>query len=211
MPAEYLPKTTPTSAHTFYLDTSVVLLLTFAEGVKHGHPQLSHDDRAKVAIVEAFLARAAKATSRVVTTCLAIEELAAKVRNVARAQGASEAGTTWERLKRPTDKRSAGINKKLADRIDLQAQANMLSAMKWAGAVMTQHGIVVDTPAVEANKSQAFSEALCIDHEKLLAQYVGLDAMDALHVAVGMRMRASAFVTLDVGWRSVNEIAVCHP
>ena len=45
---------------------------------------------------------------------------------------------------------------------------------------------------------------------ELLKNYVGLDAMDALHIVIGKEVGATGFVTFDAGWRTVAEIDVYH-
>jgi predicted nucleic acid-binding protein len=190
----------PAPALRCYLDTSAVWVLASLEAKANGATIVATDET-NGKRVESFLKRLVAARGEPRTTVLAMEELAAKVRNNSRSESARRAHCSdWRQFKRadPT----------AADAADALAKTAMLDAMRFAATRLGKLAVLFETPAV--HEAETFSAATSIrkEHRLLLDNYQGLDAMDALHIVMGSRLRIQHFVSLDRGWSDVNGLTI---
>lgn len=206
MPAEQLATVRLTAKHRVYLDTSALASLVFVEAAKHGQPQPPPLERKRASDLVAFFGRVRSVGASVVTTSLVLEEQAARVRNASRelaARRASGGKQNYSGLK--------GSDPKLAASLDEQAWKDMLHTVQWSANVLTQSVITVDLPGAGTGATQAsFADALRTDHELLMQNFRELDAMDALHIAIGAHLGVTGFISFDRGWRVVPGIYVYY-
>ena len=194
-----LATATPSSGERIYLDTSAVLPLALVEGGRRGQPTPPPREQQRAALVTAFGARAAKAGCKLVTSILALEEIAARARNKARLQE-QRTYSSWDDFRR--------ANASAAEDAEKRCQAHMLATLTWTIDVLHGAGVTVDFPSVLAAETENFAKKLRKAHLELLRAYASIDPMDALHIVFGLEGGAHGFVTFDGAWASVREIVV---
>lgn len=199
MAARPLRLATPKENERFYVDTSAIFPLAHAEAKAAGGGGEATELSRAVVVVD-FLNRAARVSAEVRTTAIVFEELGAKVRNKIRMHEASKYSLSWQALKaqRPTEAAAA----------DAIAHVKMLAFMKWAADGAAKGGILLEGRAMMPADVLAREKKLRKAHRELLAKYASLDAMDALHIVIGLEMAIPNFITFDAGWDAVPGIAV---
>lgn len=178
MPPTPLQSFAHTKGLTFYLDTSAVfpLMLTLADPAK-APPR----ERTRSNLLTSFLERATKAGSRAVCSVLVLEEIAAVVRNQAKAAAGANPATVHARM--------------------LKMLEHAINAIRVAGIVVEQP---VVTDAVDGG--QRLRKA----HRAFLQSYPRIDSMDALHLAFGGLLGCTHFVSFDQAWTDVTEIKLLN-
>lgn len=195
----------PAATEKFYLDTSAIYPLAWAEGVaKGGAPALRANEALRVALLSAFLKKAEVVGSEMRTSLLSLEEIGTKIRNgerkdLIRANGFPD----WHayRQARPVDA--------AADALVIQAKA--VQWMEWTVSALLSYGVLFERRAISTPAlATTMIKKARLTYLELLRNYVDLDAMDALHIVVGKEIGAGAFISFDAGWQSVAEIDVYH-
>lgn len=194
-----------TATHVVYLDTSALTSLVMVEAEKHGQPPAAPLERRRASDLTQFFKRAQSVGASVITTSLVLEEELARMRNVSREDGARAASKGkhgYRQLKQQDPKAAAAV--------DRQAWTNMVHTIHWSAAVLTAGFVKLDLPPIAGSGTTHFAGVLRTDHEALMQNCNEIDAMDALHIAVGSHMKATAFISFDRGWRSVPGIDVYY-
>lgn len=192
----------PTSGQRCYLDTSALIPLALHQLASAGGPAPPDEERRRADRIRRCIDRLVSAKASVVTTILAMEELAAKVRNDARNDQARAHGSTWKDLKRSDPAKARELDEGCRDW--------MLKMMEHAARSTGDLGVSFELPVVLEGDASAAATRLRKVHREYLRRYVSLDAMDALHIAVGRMIGADCFVSFDAGWREVSDITVCY-
>jgi len=185
----------------FYLDTSALLVLAHDQAQACGRSVPSHE-LARARQLKPFLQKIRAAKGSLRTSVLAFEEIAAKTRNDLRASAADKAGyrRDWKAFKR--------ADQKAFDVADANAQVSMLAFLGFTKQAAQREHIEVERCHVEKTHTLLAEERLRVHHQNLLQAHRALDAMDALHIAVGLDLSIRSFVTFDRGWDSVSTIDV---
>lgn len=178
MPSTPLQSFAHAGGLTFYLDTSAVfpLMLMAADPAK-----ILPRERTRSNLLAPFLERATNAGSRAVCSVLVLEEIAAVVRNEARA--------------------AVGSNPAMVHALVLKMLEHAINAIRVAGIVVEQP---VVTDAVDGG--QRLRKA----HRAFLQRYPRIDSMDALHMAFGGLLGCTHFVSFDQHWTDVAEIKLLN-
>lgn len=201
MTAVALESHAPTEGQRCYLDASALIALAYEDAVSAG-VAVRADERSRARRVREYVLRVRRLGARLVTSILAMEELAAMTRNKARDIASRPLGRSWVELKRdaPDDAR----------RVDELCRQQMLDMMEHAAKATGDLGVSFELPVVLEGDASAAATRLRKVHREYLRRYVTLDAMDALHIAVGRMIGADCFVSFDAGWREVSDITVCY-
>lgn len=186
------------TAQSFYLDTSALVGLAALQAQSDGF-QAGLDANAlkQGRDVQGFAGRAAASGASLLVTVLAFEELAAMIRNKARAN-LCKPHPNWGALKKADRLR--------ATTLDALAQQQMLKFLECAERAARSVGAKLLEPEIDDPSRDADLRAAA--HRKLLEDHVGLDAMDALHIVIGGELEVTGFVSFDRGWRDVKTITV---
>ena len=184
---------------TFYLDTSAVLPLAFAET---GEPIEEREER-RCNLLKPFLERATRAGSRVVCSVLVFEEIAALVRNQQQRDildREREHFRSWKDYERSNPaKADAGLR---------TVHATMLTMLQHAADALHKVGVNVAHPV--GDPVADFGRKLRKAHRGYLHSYPRLDAMDALHLTFGAYLNCRHFVSFDKAWADVTEIQLLN-
>lgn len=192
----------PTVGARHYLDASVLLALAYRSAKSAGElapPQeVRRGDKAA-----AFIARVNGSGGMAITTVIALEEIAAKVRNALRRAAWSKASyKSWSDFKQadPTTAHTA----------DTHAHAVMIQMLAHTMNELGRVGAFVERREIPANETRKLAKDLRQAHLGFMKNYPSLDAMDALHIALGLEMGITSFLTFDQGWGIVPKISVFY-
>ncbi len=192
--------TAPLTGERHYVDTSAFFYLAML-GASTAGERVPAKRLAQAKRLQAFLTQIQKLGGIACSTVLAIEELAAKVRNDARRDAAKSAGFNYWgdfKMKKPSE----------AQVEDGRSKTRMVQMMDWAVAEFVKVGGRFEMPVSSAAESASFGEKLRTEHRDLLDTFQRLDAMDALHIVLGIHLGAKAFVSFDQGWDVVPQLTV---
>jgi predicted nucleic acid-binding protein len=198
MTAQRLEDCTLVSGQMWYLDTSALIALAVAHEPQTSANQAEEFKRAKR--IREFADRVNGKGARLITTILAIEELAGHARSKARKAAAQSRGMSWKDLKQydPT----------AAAHLDIACRDAMLDFMEVAANVVATCQVAYEFPTLDTSKPVEANKKLRKLHRELLRLYVSIDAMDALHIAFGRWVGTKSFVSFDHGWQAVTDIDV---
>jgi hypothetical protein len=189
-----------TAGERYYLDTSALYPLMHAE-MRAANLPADSDELRRAAALKGFLQRVRAVNGALRTSVLAFEEIGAKARSIVRSKGAEKTPyRKWSDLKRADATAAAAV--------DADAQAHMLDVMRFAADGAGKEGVLLERSIVLPTDTTSAAEKLRKAHRKLLREYRSLDAMDALHIAVGLELAIRNFITFDVGWQGVPGINV---
>lgn len=128
---------------------------------------------------------------------LAYEEVAASTRNklrFAEAEAANFSG--WKPFKSAEPAKAAGA--------DARSHAAMLEMLSLAASAAGSLGVTLEWPA----PTSASPVTIRRHHRELLRKHPEVDAMDALHIVVGLAIGIRSFITFDGGWDAVPGITI---
>lgn len=182
----------------FYLDTSALCALAFTRA-----GTADPTDRGRAKRLRWFAPVAQRKGGAIVTSVLAFQELAAKVRNASINQ-ALDALPHRVRKLRDLHVKDA----KLALRIATDAKKAAVAALNNAVLEATQLAVAVEQPATEEAERAIAGERMRIAHQSFIDRYPRIDAMDALHLTYGMAIDCEHFVSFDYGWEDVAEVTI---
>jgi predicted nucleic acid-binding protein len=199
LPSTQLSTFTHQKGLAFYLDTSALWPLALMPTGK-----IAGEESLRVGRLTTFVAKAQAVQSRVLSSILVVEELAALTRNRAQAALATANGhATWKDFKQMDPGKVATAQRSV--------QADVLGVLKLAAqemktyAITVEHPIVTDNLGSFLNAPQAGSR-LRNAHQAFLKKYPTLDSMDAMHMTFGAELGCRHFVSFDNGWDGIAEI-----
>lgn len=198
MTALQLEHCTLSPDQVWYLDTSALIALTAAHFKQSTFNHFDKSNRGQR--IQDFAARVNGKRGRLLTTMLAVEELAGVARAKAREIVASSLGMSWNDLKQQ--------NRAKADQLDVGCRDDMLKFMTHAANTANALNISHEFPLIDTSKTPDANKKIRKSHRELLRLYSSLDAMDALHIVFGKELGADHFVSFDKGWHPVAEIHV---
>lgn len=183
-----------------YLDTSAVFALAFRRARAEGQPAPDNEVSRAEALV-GFLARVRAQGGRGRTSLLALEEIAAKVRNQTRSIG----------VERILGKAASFRDLKTSDRakaeaVDAAAHAAMMSMLKFTADALGAESVLLTRPVIPQGTEEDSAKKARKYHRDLLRRYPSIDPMDALHIVIGVECGLKAFVSFDDAWKCVTEI-----
>lgn len=203
MPAIDLATFVPVAGATYYLDTSALYPLAAAEAKDAGAKNIADRFLERAAHVRSFLQAVKLARGMARTSVLAMQEMAAAIRNEERhrlAQADPAKHKSWSAFKRD-DHAGAQV-------ADTVAQELMLTWMRYTSRQLGALQVHFCEPEVPKGFSVEIGAARKKAHRRLLKAFSRIDAMDALHIVLGTEMQASAFLSFDSGWQTVTTINV---
>lgn len=183
---------------TIYLDTSAVRPLAaqwaFRDSVQHD----SERERTRATRLESFFEGVAGSQAIVATSLLALEELAASMRNEVLREylQARRFASLYEF--RQADSSGAAFA------VD-EAQSQALRMLDYAVDAFNDSSITLLDFGCVGDEDVEFLRAT---HRKLLEDHHDLDSMDALHLAVAGAKGITHFVSFDGAWHDVDEVTV---
>lgn len=183
------------SEDSFYWDTSVVYSLALSR-----HPKqtaTSQRELRRISALSAFINASTSSGTRNLTSILVLEEIAALVRNRIRTVEADRAGfRSWSEFKQ-----SAAEQAMLRDKT---AHQGMLEILQCAIDGIRTAKIELEWP----DQSETPPQKLRKFHREILRTVPTIDAMDALHIVVGLSLGIKKFISFDTGWRDCPLIEV---
>ena len=197
MPAGDLDLFSPTKGYRFYVDTSALLPAAFLAAKATGSKIQPHEEKRGQKLAR-FASRAKRNQASLVTTIVALEELAAVSRGKYREMVAKQKNHASWKAFRAADPTAAMTE-------DKNAHPAMLKMTNHALIQMASFGIELDQIETVGGQSTVAAEALRKEWIALLQRWA-IDPMDALHICVGTAIGATHFITFDTGWDSVSSI-----
>lgn len=151
MTAVALESHAPTEGQRCYLDASALIALAYEDAASAG-VAVRADERSRARRVREYVLRVRRLGARLVTSILAMEELAAMTRNKARDIASRPLGRSWVELKRdaPDDAR----------RVDELCRQQMLDTMEHAAKATGDLGVSFELPVVLEGDASAAATRL---------------------------------------------------
>jgi predicted nucleic acid-binding protein len=186
-----------------YVDSSVVYSLASKAAHATGNPAPQIElTRAQKAAT--FIQKVRKAGGEVLTSPLALEELAARVRNSLRAIEAKKKGyASWRDFKNRASKADIA-------QADTRPHTIMIHMLSLATREFSKVGIELERTAVLSSETKKAAQELQKTHLKYLSQHTTLDAMDAFHIALAAELGITHFLSFDQGWGQLPNITVYY-
>lgn len=198
---EDLGSAKPPEQARVYLDTSALYALTHRLAGKTTVAWVDAEEAEVGRVIHEWLGalRSGKGTAWV--TPFQFQEIAATTINRRRNAELKAANYTkgWSHFRKEFEVRAAEV--------DTDANAKTIEFLGWAVNACNASGIGVARPCVLTGKEEQRAKEIRLAHRKILLENVGLDSMDAMHLAIGAEMGIRHFLTLDRGWTAVKQVS----